>query len=145
MALIGRGHSKKSSWIECHRIHCLTIKITNPNTLLLGDSIIAGLARYQIVWKKDFVLLNAMNLSIGGDPVENVLWQAISLPLPFSVQNIVIQCKTNNILTDSPCHIADCVVAVSTIFQKKPNNVNIIICGLTIVICKNFCFNEKIH
>ena len=51
-----------------------TMKVTNPNTLLLGDSIIDGLARYQIVWKKYFVSLNAINLGIGGDHVENVLW-----------------------------------------------------------------------
>ena len=64
----------KSSWIKCHWNHCLTVKVTNPNTLLLGDSIIAGLARYQIIWKKYFVSLNAMNLGIEIDPVENVLW-----------------------------------------------------------------------
>ena len=41
----------KLSWIECHRNDCLTMKDTDPNTILLGDSIIAGLARYQIAWK----------------------------------------------------------------------------------------------
>ena len=46
MALIARGRFNKFSWIECHRNHGLTIKVTNPNTLLLGDSIIAGLAQY---------------------------------------------------------------------------------------------------
>ena len=43
-----------------------------------------------------------MNLGIGGDRVENVLWRAISLLLPSSVRNIVVQCATNNISTDSP-------------------------------------------
>ena len=77
-------------------------QVTNPNTFLLGDSIIAGLARYQIIWKKYCVSLNAVNLCIGGDRVENVLWPAISLPLPSFIQNIVVQCRTNNISTDSP-------------------------------------------
>ena len=126
MALNARGRFNESSWIECHRNHCLTMKVTNPNTLLLGDSIIAGLARYQNVWKKYFVSLNAMNLGIRGDRVENVLWRAISLPLPSSVRNIVVQCGTNYISTDSPRDIADCIVDVGTIFRRK----NIIMCGL---------------
>ena len=71
MALNAREHFNKSSWIEGH--HCLTIKVTNPNKLLLGDSIVAGLGLYQAVWKKYFESLNTMNLDIGGDRVENVL------------------------------------------------------------------------
>ena len=130
MALNARGRFDKSSWIECHRKHCFTMKVTNPNKPLLGDSIIDGLAHYHIVWKKCFVSLNAMNLGIGGDRVENILWRAISLPLPSSIRNIVVQCATNNISTDSPRDIADCIVDVGTIFQRKSNTVNIIICGL---------------
>ena len=130
MALIARGRFNKSSWIECHRNHCLTIKVINPNALLLGDSIIAGLARYQIVWKKYFGSLSAMNLGTGGDRVANVLWRAISLSLLSSVPNIAVQCGTNNIWTDSPRGIADCLVDVGIIFRRKSNMVNIIICGL---------------
>ena len=130
MASNTQGNFNKSSWIECYCNHCLTMKVTNPNMLLLGDSIIAGLAQYQIVWKKYFVSLNVMNLGTGGDRVENVLWRAISLQLPSSVQNIVVQSRTNNISTDSPHDITDCIVDVGTIFQKKSNTVNIIICGL---------------
>ena len=58
--------------------------------------------------------LNAKNLGIGRDRVENMLWQTISLSLPSSVQIIVVQCGTNKISTDSP--------------QRKSNTVNII-CG----------------
>ena len=71
-----------------------------------------------------------MNLGIRGDRVENGLWRAISLPLPSSVRNVVVQCGTNNISTDSPRDIADCIVDVGTIFWRKSNTVNIIICGL---------------
>ena len=71
-----------------------------------------------------------MNLGIGSDHVENVLWQAISLPLLSSVQNMVVQCWTDNISPDSPRDIAGCIVDVGTIFRRKSNTVNIIICGL---------------
>ena len=130
MALNTQGRFNKSSWIECHRNPCLKMKVTNPNTLLLGDSIIAGLPRYQNVWKKYFVSLNEMNLDIRGDRAKNVLWRIISLPLPLSVRNIVVQCGTNNISNDSPRDIADCIVDVGIFFRRKSNTMNIIICGL---------------
>ena len=71
-----------------------------------------------------------MNLGIGGNRVENVLWRAISLPLPSSVRNIVVQCGNNNISTDSPRDIAHCIVDLGTIFRRKSNTANIIIRGL---------------
>ena len=88
------------------------IKVTNPNTLLLRDSIGAGLAQDPIIRKKYFVSLNAINLGIGSDRVENVLCGAINLPLPSFVQNTVVQCGTNKISTDSPRDIADCIDGV---------------------------------
>ena len=60
-----------------------------------------------------------MNLDIRGDHLEKVLWRAISLPLPLSVRNIVVQCGTNNISTDSPLDIADCIVDLGTIFWRS--------------------------
>ena len=91
MTLNAQGRFNKSSQIECHRNNYLTIKVKNSKKLLLGDSIIAGLAHYQTVWKKYFVSLNTMNLGIGGARVENVLWRAICLPLPSFKQNKVVQ------------------------------------------------------
>ena len=82
----------KNRWIERHCNHCYTIKFTNPNTLLLADSNIAELAWYPILWKAYLVLLNAMDSDDASDRIENVFWRAISLPLPLSVQNIVVQC-----------------------------------------------------
>ena len=38
-----------------------------------------GLARYQAVWEKYFVPLNTINLGIGDDRVENVLWRAATI------------------------------------------------------------------
>ena len=95
------------------------MKVTNPNMLLLGDSIIAGLAQYKIVWKKCVESQNAMNLGIGGYCVENMVWQAIGLLLPSAVQNIVVQWGTNNISTYSPLDITDCIIDVDTIFLEE--------------------------
>ena len=44
------------------------------NTLLLGDSVIAGSSRYLKVWQRYFIPLKTLNFEIGGDRVENVIW-----------------------------------------------------------------------
>ena len=75
--------------------------------------------------EKFFVSLNVVNLEIGGDRAENVLWRAISSPLASSVQ-----CWTGNISTDFPCDTDDCIVDVSTNFRRNSNTINIIQCDL---------------
>ena len=54
------------------------------STLLLGGSIIAGLLRTK-------------NLSV-----------------PPSLKNVVVLCRTNNLFTDSPLDLADCIVNIGS-------------------------------
>ena len=51
-------------------------------------------------------------------------------PLPSSGRSVIVQCGTNNISTDSPRDIADYIFDEGTIFRRKSNTANIIICGL---------------
>ena len=120
----------KSNWIEYHRNHCSMIKDAKPNTLLLGDSIVAGLSRYPNVWNEYFAPRDALNLGIGGDRVENALWWDLSLPLPSSVKNVVILCRTNNIPINTPCYIIDCIISIGSIFQKRSSSIDVSRCGL---------------
>ena len=71
-----------------------------------------------------------LNLSIRGDHVENVLWWTINLPLTSSVKNVVILCGTNNIQFDTSRDIADCIISIASIFQKKSSVINVSVCGL---------------
>ena len=50
IALSATVRFKKSNWLECHRYHYLLLKNQLTNTLLLGDSIIAGLSKDLKVW-----------------------------------------------------------------------------------------------
>ena len=67
------------------------------STLLLGGSIIAGLSRTK-------------NLSV-----------------PASLKNVVALCGTNNLFTDSPLDLADCIVNIGScglILRDKSWSVN---------------------
>ena len=130
MILIPTEHFYKSSRVEYHCNHCFKSKDSKPSTLLLGDSIVAGLSRYPNVWDECFAQINALNLGIGGDCIENVLWRVIDLPLLLSVKNVIILCGTNNISIDTPCDVADCIISIGSIFQKKSSGINVSICGL---------------
>ena len=102
---LSRSHN--INWIDSHNKICKNISTSHYSTLLIGDSIIAGLSRYPEVWKRYLEPLNALNCGIGGDRVQNVLWRCVNLPSSLSVSNIVILCGTSNIMCDSPDEIAD--------------------------------------
>ena len=94
MYLIPRERFYKFNWVEYHRNHCFMIKDSKPNTLLPGNSIVAGIIRYSNV-SNDYLPPVILNLGIGRDCVENNLCRAINLSLPPSVKNMVILCGTN--------------------------------------------------
>ena len=130
MALSATVRFKKWNWLECHWYHYLHLKHQFTNTVLLGDSIIAGPSRYLKVLQRYFAPLKAFNFGIGGDRVENVLWWTKNLWIPSSLKNAVVLCGTNNLFTDSPVDIADCIVKIGSCLREKSSSVNIFICGL---------------
>ena len=68
------------------------IKDAKPNTLILGDSIVAGLRRYPKVWNGYLAPMSVLNLGIGGDRVENVL---LPLLIPGKLGPSKIDCGDN--------------------------------------------------
>ena len=130
MALIPTERFYKFNWVEYQRNHCFLIKDSKPSTLLLGDSIVTGLSRYPNIWNKYFAPINALNLGIGGNHVENFLWRTIDLPLPPSVKNVVILCGTSNIPINTPRDIADCIISIGSVSQRKSSGINVSVCGL---------------
>ena len=69
--------------------------------VVVGDSIVAGLKRYAIVWRNLILQYKTVNLGIGGDRMQNVLWRIKDIVLPKSIRSVVIHYGTNNIDTSS--------------------------------------------
>ena len=86
--------------------------------------------RYPNVWNEYFALKNALNLGIKGDRVENILWRIIDLPLQSSIKNVVTLCGTSNIQIETHRDIADCIISIGSIFQKKSSGINVSVCSL---------------
>ena len=82
-------------------------------SVVIGDSIVAGLRRYPTAWR-DFILqYKTINLGIRGDRVENVLGRINDIVPPKSIRSVVIHCGTNSIDTNNSNEISVGVVAIA--------------------------------
>ena len=85
MTAIPSARFSKSNWLELHLKHCSFLTNGKCGTILIKDSIVAGLIRYQNMWNENFSF-NTLNCGVGGDKVQNVLWQAHNLRALKSVR-----------------------------------------------------------
>ena len=98
----------------------------NASTVLLGDSIVRGFLRYPNIWYK-FFNENTINCGIGGDKIQNVLWRAEYIPLPQSLEYVLINCGTNNLDTDDSEKIANSIFCIALALKKRINYLKIMI------------------
>jgi platelet-activating factor acetylhydrolase IB subunit beta/gamma len=68
------GHFGGDAWLKLHEAHVKTVQeIKGPiDVLLVGDSITI---QWGESWKKHFPALKTVNIGIGGDKTQNVLWR----------------------------------------------------------------------
>ena len=64
------------------------------------------------MWNESFTPLGAINLGIGGDKVENILWRIEDTNLPPTLECFFVHCGTNNIGSSSPKDIADGILSI---------------------------------
>ena len=120
----------KMNWLNFHYDHCSKLTKNIFKTIIIGDSIVAGLSRYQNVRDKFLKPLKVLNCGIGGDRIQHVLWRALNLPASQNLKNVVVLCGTNNLLLDSPKDIADGILEITRSFEINYSCVNVIICGI---------------
>ena len=119
----------KRNWLELHLKHCYFLTNDKRGTILIGDSLVAGLSRYQNIWNRDFSF-STLNCGMGGDSVQNDLRQAYNLPAVKSVRNVVFLCRTNNLHGDAPEDVADGIMKIGSTFKRFCTDVNVFICGI---------------
>jgi hypothetical protein len=68
------NHFGGDSWLRLHEAHVKTVQANQGpiDVLLVGDSITI---QWGVFWKKHFPALKAVNIGIGGDKTQNVLWR----------------------------------------------------------------------
>lgn len=120
----------KPGWYAEHEKHVEIAKTSSAGVLLIGDSIIQGLARYPKVWNQYFTPLKSLNFGLGGDRTQNVLWRVENGEIPLNAQTVVIHVGTNNTDRDKPKDIANGIGSIAMMFQEAKPNAKIILTGL---------------
>ena len=85
--------------ITKNQVHHLTY--THFDSILLGDSIAAGFFK------------ESLNLGIGGDRTQHILWWVERLSVPSHLKYVIIKCGTNNIRKHSPSEIANSILCIA--------------------------------
>ena len=118
------------NWLNFHHNHCSKLGKNTFETILIGDSIVAGLGRNKNIWDKFLKPLKALSFGVGGDKIQYVLWHALNLPIFSNLKNVVVSCGTNNLLLDSPKDTADGILELARSFKTNYSSVNVIIFGI---------------
>lgn len=121
----------KPGWHEDHEKYTSLCKISRSyDVLLVGDSIIKGLARYSNIWKKYLEPLHALNFGIGGDQTQHVLWRLQNGELNCHPKVVVVHCGTNNINKDCAEDIVEGILATVNYIRTKRVDAKVIVVGL---------------
>ena len=118
------------NWLNFHYDYCSKLVKLTFETIIIGDSIVAGLSRYQNVRDKFLKPLKTLNCGIGGGRIQHVLWLALNLPASQNLKNVVVLCETNNLWLDSLKDVTDGILEIARSFEINYSCVNVIICGI---------------
>lgn len=112
---------REGRWMDRHNSFNERVKKGNVDLLLIGDSITQGWeGAGKDVWKKYYEPRNAVNLGIGGDRTQHVLWRLDH----GNVEGIqpklaVLMIGTNNSGNNTPAEIADGIKAIVAKLRTK--------------------------
>ena len=124
-AAVPASRDNKPGWYKLQRKHASEVYKTSSNTIIIGDSIVAGLNRYSQVWENFFT--NTINLGIGGDKIQHVLWRLRNTRLSPNINYVIVHCGTNNIDTNTPDDISNALVLAANLIHNYHPSVNVIL------------------
>lgn len=108
-------------WMERHESFNARVAQGNVDLLLIGDSITHGWeAEGKEVWAEHYAPRNAVNLGIGGDRTQHVLWRLDNGNVAgISPKLAVLMIGTNNSGSNTSREIADGVEAIVKSLREK--------------------------
>jgi lysophospholipase L1-like esterase len=114
---------REGGWVKRHESFNARVAQGNVDLIFIGDSITQGWeGKGKGVWEKFYGKRNAVNLGIGGDRTQHVIWRLDNGNVKdISPKAAVIMIGTNNSGSNTPEQIAEGVsVIVKQLREKLP-------------------------
>lgn len=123
---------RDGGWMKRHESFNERVKKGNVDLLLIGDSITQGWeGAGKNVWAKHYTPRNAVNLGIGGDRTQHVLWRLENGNIDgITPKAAVLMIGTNNSGTNSSVQIAEGVEAIVKSLRTKLPKTKILVLGI---------------
>jgi lysophospholipase L1-like esterase len=123
---------REGNWIKRHESFNERVKKGNVDLIFIGDSITQGWeGAGKNVWAKFYGSRNAVNLGIGGDRTQHVLWRLENGNIEgISPKLAVIMIGTNNSGSNTSEQIADGVKAIVAKLRKDLPSTKILVLGI---------------
>ncbi|KAK3775396.1 hypothetical protein RRG08_046657 [Elysia crispata] len=116
-------------WMSMHKHFLHDAKEKEPEVVLIGDSLIRNVV-WSPIWKRMFEPLHCLNLGVGGDRTEHVLWRVLNGELDqIEPKVIVLMVGTNNHGDTAEQVTAGIMAIVKAILDKQPSSY-LIVMGL---------------
>ncbi len=124
---------REGGWMNRHNSFNERVKQGNVDLIFIGDSITQGWEGMggKAIWEKYYTPRNAVNLGIGGDRTQHVLWRLDN----GNVEGIhpklaVLMIGTNNSGTNTAEQIGDGITAIVKSLREKLPETKILILGI---------------
>ena len=130
MACLKPSERKKTGWYGEHRRHVNKTITTQADTIILGDSLGAGLSRYPSICDHLTKQRKIVNCSLPGDRVENVMWRCIHFSIPLSVRAAILVCGVNNVDADKPEDIALGMISCAASLREHNPQIHVFITAI---------------
>ena len=124
---------RSGGWMKRHESFNKRVDEGKVDLILIGDSITHGWeGKGKSVWEKFYGKRNAVNLGIGGDRTQHVMWRLDNGNVKgISPKVAVVMIGTNNSGNNSPEEIADGLAAITKQLRAKlPETKVLLLCLL---------------
>jgi len=123
---------RSGGWTKRHQSFNKRVAQGNCDLIFIGDSITQGWeGRGKKVWAKHYAKRNAVNLGIGGDRTQHVIWRLDNGNLHrIKPKAAVIMIGTNNSGSNSSQEIADGVEVIVKQLRKKLPETKVLLLGV---------------
>ena len=123
---------RSGGWTKRHQSFNKRVAQGNCDLIFIGDSITQGWeGRGKKVWAKHYTKRNAVNLGIGGDRTQHVIWRLDNGNLNrIKPKAAVIMIGTNNSGSNSSQEIADGVEVIVKQLRKKLPETKVLLLGV---------------